>query len=329
MNNAIARWLCSGLLLAALVGCKLQVSRNGTLEITAGSTAGSDAVYLTDATGTLITLKQPPDRIVCLHLSCLDILAELEKEPIGMSGVLMEFATSSVYFGDRAKTFGQISGRGEPNLEHLLALNPDLIIGHQAQLGSQRETLSSIAPLYLVDVKNYNDAIANLLQVGQLLGIEDKAEAAAAEFRDRLAQYKAKSPNNQSVMVMRGSPGTFFVATQESLVGATLAELTPYPWPLYNFTPTAINWATYAIEDILQVDPDVIFVVTNSLAPDFIEELKQYRIWQELKAVKSGRVYLLDEDKIGGLTTGTRSMRQLVDEVMPKVYPDVFPKPLP
>ncbi|MCT7957522.1 ABC transporter substrate-binding protein [Laspinema palackyanum] len=332
MRDAIAKVLYSGLLITVLMACRGNFVPDNSIENRVGiaSTVTTGRIQtLTDATGTAVQVKESPSRLVCLHLSCIDILAELEREPVGMYGVLTTFATSELYFGDRAQSFGKISGRGEPNLEQLLALEPDLTIGHQAQLSTQRQTLEAITPLYLVEIGSYQDAIANLKTVGKLLGESEKAEAVAWHFLDKFKAYKAKSPRNKSVMVMRGTPSAFHVATVESLVGSTLAELTPYPWELGDRSPSAISWATYSVEEILSIDPDFIFIINSSRAPDLISGLKTHRLWQTLTAVKRDQVYALDEDKIGGFTSGTRSLGQLVDEIVTTMYPDVFPEPLP
>lgn len=332
MRDAVAKVLYSGLLITVLMACR----GNFVPHHSVGNRAGINPALptqrvqtFTDATETVVQVRESPSRLVCLHLSCIDILAELEREPVGMYGVLTDFATSPLYFGDRAHNFGKISGRGEPNLEQLLALEPDLTLGHQIQLAHQRQTLEAITPLYLVKVENYRDAIANLQAVGNILGESEKAEAAAWQFLDKFKAYKAKSPRTQTVMVMRGTPSSFHVATAQSLVGSTLAELTPYPWRLGDRSPSAINWATYSFEEILSVDPDFIFIINNSRAPDLISGLKTHRLWQTLTAVQRNQVFALDEDQIGGFTSGTRSLGQLLDEIMTTMYPDVFPKPLP
>lgn len=173
------------------------------------------------------------------------------------------------------------------------------------------------------------DAVANLQAMGKILGESEKAEAAAWHFLDKLTAYRAQSPRTHTVMVMAGTPSRYFVATDESLVGSTLAELTPYPWPLGYNSPSAVNWTTYSFEEILCVDPDFIFIINSSRAPDLISGLKTHRLWQNLTAVKRDRVFALDDEQIGGLSSGTRSLGQLLDEMMTTMYPDVFPKPLP
>lgn len=332
MREAVARVLYSGLLITVLMACR------GTFvpHYSVGNRAGSNPALptqrvqrFTDVTETVVQVRESPERIVCLHLSCIDILAELDREPVGIPGGLTKVAMNSVYFGDRARSFGQIGGHGEPNLEQLLILEPDVTLGHQIQLSHQRQTLETITPLYLMKVETYTEAVANLQAVGKILGSEEKAEAAAWHFLDKFRAYRAKSPRTHSVMVMQGSPSNFFVATDQSLVGSTLAELTPYPWRLGYNSPSAINWTTYSFEEILSIDPDFIFIINSSRAPDLISGLKTHRLWQTLTAVKRSQVFALEEDQIGGLSSGTRSLGKLLDDIMTTMYPDVFPEPLP
>ncbi|AFY82816.1 ABC transporter substrate-binding protein [Oscillatoria acuminata] len=332
MREAVARVLYSGLLITVLMACR------GTFvpHYSVGNRSGVNPALptqrvqtFTDVTETVVQVRESPERIVCLHLMCIDILAELDLEPVGMNGGLVEMAMNSVYFGDRARSFGQIGGHGEPNLEQLLILEPDVTIGHQIQLSHQRQTLETITPLYLMKVETYTEAVSNLQAVGKMLGSEEKAEAAAWHFLDKFRAYRAKSPRTHSVMVMQGSPSRYFVATNQSLVGSTLAELTPYPWRLGYNSASAINWTTYSFEEILSVDPDFIFIINSSRAPDLISGLKTHRLWQTLTAVKRSQVFALEEDQIGGLSSGTRSLGQLLDDIMTTMYPDVFPEPLP
>jgi iron complex transport system substrate-binding protein len=217
-----------------------------------------------------------------------------------------------------------MAGYAEPNLEQLLSLKPDLIIGHLAQLASQRETLKPIAPLYVLEVESYTDAIENLNAIAQLTGRTEQAEIAVQAFQNKLNEYKEKSPKNQTVLVTNGTEGNFYVATDQSLVGSTLAEVANYPWKLSDQVPSAINWVAFSQEEILKINPDVILILVPSANPKRLAQLQQDAFWKELKAVKNSRVYELEDAQVGGLTTGTRSLSYLLDEMMPKLYPDVF-----
>ncbi|MFP4009732.1 MAG: ABC transporter substrate-binding protein [Spirulinaceae cyanobacterium] len=283
----------------------------------------SSAIALTDASNTQIVLKQEAKKIVCLHLSCIDTLAELDIPPIAVHNGLHDLAVSSAYF-DSAQNVVKVAGYAEPNLEQLLFLNPDLVVGHVAQLASQRQQIEAIAPLYVLDIETAEDAIENLKIMGQITGETKQAEAAIQAFQEKLETYKNRSPKNKTVLVTNGTTGNFFVATDRSLVGSVLAEVANYPSSFSDLNLSAINWIALSQEEILKINPDVIFVLTSAPSNDFLEQLQSDPFWQSLKAVQTQQIYQIENDKVGGLTTGTRSLLRLLDEIMPKLYPDQF-----
>ncbi|MGD2183270.1 ABC transporter substrate-binding protein [Lusitaniella coriacea] len=283
-----------------------------------------NTVTVVDASGTEIKFSRKPERIVCLHLSCFDILAELDVLPIAVHHLLHPLASSPIYFGEAGQDLISISGFGEPNLEQLLRLKPDLIIGHAAQLSSQREILKPIASLYVLEINDRQDAIDNLRAIAKILNRQTDAEKAIFRFSEKFEKYQEKSPRNQTVLVTNGTKGNFYTATDRSLLESVLAKVAQYPWSISTQVPSAINWVNFSQEKILTVNPDVIFVLVPSRSQNFQQQLRTDSFWKELKAVKEGRVYIIENHSVGGLTTGTRSLSSLLDEMMPKIYPDVF-----
>lgn len=277
-------------------------------------------ISITDASNYVLKFDKIPEKIVCLHLSCIDILAELNHPPIAVHNMLLTLAQSDIYFGEKGKNIIPISGYGEPNLEQLLKLKPDLIIGHLAGYASQRETLSSIAPIFLIEIETYEDALNNLEKFTNLLNKDEEFRVAKNQFITKLDNYKKQANNEKIVLVTNGYKGNFFIATKESLLGSILAELTNYPWSISDNNPSAINWVNLSSEEILIVNPDIIFVLVKSPSPDLLDTLKKDSFWQELKAVKNNQVYPLEEEKVGGLTTGTKSLSAFLDQVMPLIY---------
>jgi iron complex transport system substrate-binding protein len=285
----------------------------------------SSAIALIDASNTQIVLEQEAQKIVCLHLSCIDTLAELDIPPVAVHNRLHDLAVSSTYF-DSAQDMVKVAGFAEPNLEQLLFLKPDLVIGHVAQLASQRQQIEAIAPLYLLEVETAEDAINNLKIMGQITGEVEQAATAIQAFQEKLETYKNRSPKNKSVLVINGTTGTFYAATDRSLVGSVLAKVANYPSSFSDLNLSAINWIPLSQEEILKINPDFIFVLTSAPSDNFLEQLQSDPFWQSLKAVQTQQIYQLENDKVGGLTTGTRSLLRLLDEIMPKLYPDQFSK---
>jgi len=284
-------------------------------------------ISVTDASNYELKFNKIPEKIVCLHLSCIDILAGLNYPPVAVHHALLSLAQSDVYFGEDGKNIIPISAQqAELNLEQLLKIKPDLMVAHPNSYGNLREITNNLAPIFFIEVETYEDALNNLETFANLLDKQQEFIVAKNNFLNKLNNYKNQATKDKTVLVTNGIEGNFFIATQESLLGSLLADLAQYPWTVADNVPSAINWIQISYEEILRINPDVIFVIVQSPSPDLLDSLKNDGFWKELKAVKNNQVFPLEDTKIGGLTTGTRALSAVADEIMPLLYPDTLPQ---
>ena len=317
-QSHMARWITGLLaLLVIITGCApIQAP------VTSAPTAAS-ALSFTDATGVTVALPKAPERIACLTEICTDILYELGVEPVAVNDPL---AYEPEFFGKEAEArIPRIGGSFfEPSLEDLAVAQPDLVIGLAGVHESLRDALQSIAPLYIMDPLHYNDSIGYLQEVGRLLGKAAEAEAAAQKFLDKLAAAKANAPTTTTIVLLGGSDVNIAVETTGGVYGSLLTELANYPWPPPAETSEhGATFVPYALEEILKVDPDVIFVESFLFSPDakpVSEQLADHPLWKELKAVQSQQVY---ETRVAvwAYGRGTRSLSVVIDEVLARVAP--------
>ncbi|MFC4598883.1 ABC transporter substrate-binding protein [Cohnella hongkongensis] len=283
-------------------------------------------ITVTDSTGAELELPNPVKRIACLTEICVDGLAELGLEPVAV--VPDSLAFQAEFFGDRASSFVQIGGGFmEPSLEDIAKSEPDLVIGLKGTHDMLRDGLQSIAPLYIAELKTYEDSIAFLESMGEWTGEADAAAAARKKFLDKLEEYKQQSPNDRSALILYGADVNFGIDTEGSLVGSMLAELTPYPWP----APAEdgghqAGGMAYSLEKVLETDPDHIFIETFRFGPDakpLSEQFAANPLWGKLKAVKENQITEV-RTPIWANGRGTRSLGIVMDEAMAALYPDVF-----
>ena len=284
----------------------------------------------TDSTGTTVTLKARPQRIICLFSMCEDILFELGLEPAATSDTFYKLPE----FWGPNKTFPAISGGfRSPNLEEIAAAKPDLVIGFIPHI-PLRDALKPIAPLFVMNPAHYSDTLTSLKTMGRLTDRQYQAEQSVDRFLKKMAAYKAKSPNNKVPLILFGRTTAFSIFTSGSLFGSVLADVTNYPWPPPG--PEDVGAADqepgslqYSLEKILEKDPDVLLIETQGGGkPTLTEQLAANPIWSELKAVKTNQAYDVRFDLyVSG--RGTRSLSFALDDAMHKIYPDTFPNPLP
>ena len=286
-------------------------------------------VAVEDATGEMVTLEAPAVRVVCLTGLCVDTMFVLGVKPVAAYDLLQ---LDPAYWGPDENEIGPISGSFfEPSLEDIAAAEPDLVIGLGGVHDGLRPGLESIAPLFIVNPIGVEGMLAHVVEVGTLLGMEHEAEHAVEEFVSRLEQYVAGVTTKRSVMVVYGSDVNIGADTVCTPAVDALARAVVYP---EEFSGCDIHqeFPSFSVEQLLGIDPDVIFVQTFGFGPTppqpVSEQLADNVIWKELLAVQNGEVYEVDFF-IWGTSRGIRGTNFVLDEAMPKIYPEAFPAPLP
>lgn len=293
------------------------------------ATPGGGDLTVTDATGTTITLPQPAKRIVCLVGECEDILASLGLKPVAVNDT---YGQDPHLWGDEAKSFTKIGGSfKEPSIEDIAKATPDLVIGIANADEQLRPAMKPIAPLYITNPASYQDSLKDLETIGKLTGRTAQATAAAKKFTDQLDEYKAKSPNNVSTVLIYGAAPNFNVFTQGSLTPSMLNEVTPYPIPAPEAAAGGSDNEPGAIpgslEQLLNINPDTLLVASfgdNKIS----QQLASQPVWSQLKAVKNNRVYEVNPNYFV-FGRGPISLGLALQDAMGKLYPDTFGTPTP
>ena len=284
---------------------------------------------VTDATGELVTLEAPAVRVVCLTGLCVDTMFVLGIKPVAANDLLHQ---DPAYWGPDENEIGPVSGSFfEPSLEDIAVANPDIVIGLGGVHDGLRAGLESIAPLFIVNPVGVDGMLAHIAEIGILLGMEEEAEHAVEEFEARLEAYVSGVTAKRSVMVVYGSDVNIGADTVCTPAVDAVARAAVYP-PEFSGCDVHQPFPSFSVEQLLGIDPDVIFVQTYGFGPTppepVSEQLVDHVIWRELVAVQNGEVHEVDFF-IWGTSRGINGTNFVLDEAMPKIYPEVFPAPLP
>jgi iron complex transport system substrate-binding protein len=217
-----------------------------------------------------------------------------------------------------------------PNLEALLAVEPDFVFGWQEVRTALAESDIPVYGFYDQNgLSTWQEGLEELRKLAALTGRSEQAETVIQQFEERLAAYKARSPMDRSVMVVGATENEFYIRTAVSGTCALIREIGQCDWA----DPTdGASWSyTTSAEGLLELDPDVIIVSNWGEWPDnetMLADLAQNPLWNELTAVKAGRVTpeLGAYEYLQGI--GPLGNMQFLDLYLPLIYPETFPAPL-
>lgn len=276
-----------------------------------------------DATGTQVTMPLHPKRVVILNSANLDMY-------YAVGGTVVGKPRSSYLSPELIKATADVPSIGtihSPNVEAIIGLQPDLVIGLNVPFNTNlRDMLSQAGiPLYINDLNTYDDMIKELRFFGTLTNHEDVAEATSEEALKGYNEIVrlARAEQGPRTLIIFGAPGSFSMATTKSFGGNLLQILGGDNIADRDSSLTG-EYVPLSLEYIIKTDPEVIFFISMTKKPDSIEtfkrDMQENSAWQQVSAVQQGRIYYLS----GGLFAANPGTR--INEALSIMYKDLYGK---
>ena len=276
----------------------------------------ADRTFVDDL-GRKIYLAKPARRIVSLAPSVTEILFA-----VGLDGEIVG-VTTFCDFPPQAKSKPKI-GSSVPNLEAILGLKPDLVIGNQDFI--RPDVLAKLdqlaVPVFLLAPKTIEDILAHINTVGRLVGHEKDARFVVDGLRDRLSETRQRTGAVRRVRV-------FYVVNTDPLISVGPASF------IHQMLQTAggeniagratAAYPKVSLEEVLRKDPEVIIfpVGTTEGIPE--AEQQRWRKWKGLSAVSQDRLYQVRAELVN------RPGPRVIDGVQllaRQLHPDLFHQPV-
>lgn len=274
---------------------------------------GGQSNEITDVQGRTVTVDGPPERVVCLVSLCEDMLLELDMVPVAVTG---ELISHPVFLGEDGADVPTVPGGFlEPDVEAIIGLEPDLVIGLFQQHDGLAPALDGVAPLWIIESNSIDDSLQYLRDMGTLTGRTEEAAASEQRFSDRLAAAEEAAAKDLTAGLLLGLDGDFEVIAG-GLLGDLMGRLFSYPWEMRD---GPLGGSPYSLEEMISVDPDILFVLSyNNADPDgppLSETLADDPLWGQLAAVQNDAVYEVDTG-LWGNGRGTRSLGAVAEEAL-------------
>ena len=230
------------------------------------------------------TNSETVQKVVALTPLTADIIYQLDRTKIvGVSG-------SKIISDDsRFKGITTVSGeQTPPNLEKIVALKPDFVVGAAGFHDKTMERLQQLGiKTLLTQVKSWK-ALEELT-----VNLARSLDADPEPLLKRYQTFLADIPNRNYSTLILVSRQPILSPNQTSWAGDFLQQfkLKNLAAQLQGTSPLR-GYVTLSPEKILQANPEIILLVDTG--DQILEKFKSDSFWNQLQAVKNNRVYVFD-----------------------------------
>ncbi|MEO0230247.1 MAG: ABC transporter substrate-binding protein [candidate division WOR-3 bacterium] len=288
-----------------------------------------EKIIVVDDAKRSVLIPAKPKRIVVLNASNLEMLyavggkAIARPESTGMPKELL----------NKVKSLPSVGETHNPNIEKIVSLKPDLVIG--ANVSFHHQIIPPLQkagiPVILLSINNYEDVLSKLRFFGKITGNQEKAETIIKGIEKRVKAVKDKvrnvSQKQPKVVIIWGSTQSFNMALPNSFVG-NIVEMLGADNIAKDVKPlnTLPQYAPLSLEFVLSKDPDVVLVITHGYDDKVKDKLKReimdHPAWKGMRAVKEGRIYILPYE-LFGINPSVR-VADAIEYIARLLYPEVF-----
>jgi len=227
----------------------------------------------------------------------------------------------------QVKFLPTVGGFIDPNLEAIVALQPDLVI----LVATQQQTIKQLQQLNIPTLAVHNATLSDITEsisaIGKATHQQQQAQQLLSQIDQKIrsVRHKVATLNRPKVMVTMGhSTGgeqvkTVYIAGQHDFYN----DLINLAGGQNSYQATHLKVPSLSVEGILQLNPDVIIDIFPEASDHNanIEQVKQQ--WQNLSyvnAVKNNRVHIIEENY--ATIPGPRIF-QLLDKMAKIIHPEI------
>ncbi|MGW3989154.1 ABC transporter substrate-binding protein [Streptomyces sp. NPDC004830] len=314
---------------ATTTAAALTLAACGTTEPAADSSKEkpAEAITLTDSTGAKVKLDGPAKKVVATEWNEVESLITLGVDPVGVADVKgYKIWDSAVPLKNEPKDIGT---RGEPSMDTIASLSPDLIVASSDLPDAAVKQLRKVAPVLEIKSADGSDQIGQMFEnldlIAKATGTTDQAEAARKSFDAKVAEGRKSLADadlaGADVAFADGYVTSNQVSlrpyTSSSLIGSVNERLgLKNAWKVKG--DPAYGLGTTDVEGLTGLPKDVQFAYIGNdgdkSSNPFSGQLKKNAVWTALPFVKAGDVHRLPDGI--WMFGGPRSMEAYIDALV-------------
>ena len=289
-----------------------------------GSSSESSSGYLTitDDNQRQVTLDKKPERIVPLSASFLEPLHAVD-------GKVVARVSAKTGISEEDKALPEVGNVYNINIEKVIEQKPDLVIAYK---GMNDKFVASFEdnniPVIVLEMRTYDQVKHTVDVLGKIAENSDKAKALNDEMDKKIADIKAKLPQEQKRIAILHSTAQNVTVQLEGSIAGSVSDILGFINVAAGTTPLEDNptAAPYSLEVLVQENPDIIFVTSmgkmETIKKSMTDNVESNPAWQSLPAVKEHKVHFLPQELF--LLSPGIHYPEAVETMAKLVYPDRF-----
>ncbi|MFN5181697.1 MAG: helical backbone metal receptor [Bacteroidota bacterium] len=171
-----------------------------------------------DMMGYDVVLNFPPKKIVSLVPSQSELLWHL-----GLSDKLVGITKFCIHPADMKIKVEKIGGTKKLNINKIISLKPDLIIGNKEENEKSDITeLKKHFPVWMSDIENLKDALKMIEEIGKITGKEKKSIEIISKIQSEKLKFSKKTEENSTSCVYFIWRNPYMVAGKNNFINSML-----------------------------------------------------------------------------------------------------------
>lgn len=296
-----------------IAGCSKEEKKE-----TSAAAKGKDSYVIKHAMGET-TIKGTPKRVVVLTNEGAEALLAVGVTPVGST----KPRAGDEWYPHLAKELKDTQVVGterDVNLEAIMKLKPDLIIGNKMRHEKVYEQLKEIAPTVYAETLR-GDWKENFTLYTKAVNKEKEGNKALDDYKKRIEGLKEKLGDkvDSKVSIIRFVPGDVRIYQKNSFSGVVLNDIGFKRPPLQDKDDFAIKGVTK--EQIPNMDGDYLFYFTSDKDADknnegntIAKEWTEDPLFKQLQASKNNKVFEVDE-VIWNTAGGIKAANLMLDDI--------------
>lgn len=256
-----------------------------------------------DDTGEKFSFDKAPEKVVVLNSSNLELF-------LAAGGVVSAYGESSTmpaYLKDALAGVPSVGKVQSPDIERIVAMKPDLVIGmnFQFHIALKNSLKQAGIPLAVFNVHNRAELTEKMKIYGLITGKPEQASAKIASIDADIAKAaETVGKPTKKILIVYGTPESFSMALPASFIGEILelaGGINIVSKDTKGGTGMTSGFAPLSLEYVTMANPDMIFIIShgNDTMPKHDDQLLKHPAWSSLKAVREKRVMSLPFDTYG------------------------------